>query len=301
MPIHTTSPAPNVTVNVNVPDTVQSQRVALRRQPSRRRVATETRRSSRFCVEDPEADWFVLSNDGILFGIRGANTEVCSEGIYDLGSPDAANDELEWHIKLDAPARVLNLLFEYLYNKRRTNLETVSIELLIELTEAAEKYRVRSAIDACQRALRKHIPNNALEVAHVAGKYKYHDELIRAAPYIVDEDLSVIGVNLPQNLHMPFVLYRERFVSAQSEALKAYPDHPGCARWSGIVLTILRTLHGKPRHVLMNAENIFREAKEQVMVQHGATACCVAHIRHWCQRVLTVRNAIGALELPTAA
>ncbi|THV00230.1 hypothetical protein K435DRAFT_751401 [Dendrothele bispora CBS 962.96] len=303
MPLQTTTPAPGVTVNVNVPnatvDVQQPARPAPRRRPSRRIVSIETRRSSRFCVDDPQADWFVLSNDGVLFGVRGANAEICGEGIYDLNSPDAADDELEWHIKMNAPARVLEILFEYLYNRRRrTDLETVSIDLLIELIDVAEEYRVRSAIDACQKALRKHITDNALKVVQVSGKHGYNDELVRAAPYVVDEDLSVIWANLPNHLHMPWAIFREKYVACYISALETYPEHPGCARWPAIVLTVLKMLRGKPRQILIDAENIFREAREQVMVQHGPTVCCVAHIRHWCQRVLTRRNAIGDLEVP---
>ncbi|THV00216.1 hypothetical protein K435DRAFT_657563, partial [Dendrothele bispora CBS 962.96] len=108
-------------------------------------------------------------------------------------------------IRLNIPSTICDLLFEYMYNGPRTNLETISFERLIELTEAAEEYKVYSAIDCCKHALRKHVPTNPLEVMRIAAKYGYSDELMQAAPFAIDTSLPVMSSILPPSLHMAWV------------------------------------------------------------------------------------------------
>ncbi|THV00214.1 hypothetical protein K435DRAFT_854947 [Dendrothele bispora CBS 962.96] len=306
----TTTPPAGVTVTVNVPNPVvegqPSRRAGTRATSTSRRPAqdrtvsfAELKHSTKFPPDDENADWIVLSDDGVLFGLHAANAEICSDKIYDLSSPDVSNDNLEWHIRINAPENVLELLFEYLYNKRRMNLESISIDLLVKLVYAAEEYGVRSAIDACQKALRKHIHENALKVLQVSSKFDYRDEIIKAAVYLVDEDLPVVGANLSKHLHMPFSIYREQFTSAHLYALEACPEHPDCLFWPGLVLATLKTLRGKPRRVLNKTEKIFHEAVEKTMLAQGPNACCIGYLRYWGQCIMAQRSKIGLLEIPT--
>ncbi|THV01182.1 hypothetical protein K435DRAFT_929040 [Dendrothele bispora CBS 962.96] len=211
---------------------------------SRREQSTPIRikHSPKFSVDDPENDWLCLSSDSVLYGLRIENARVNSKGIYDPDSLDLPLDHLDWHIRLNIRSAVCDLLFEHMYNGPRTNLETISFETLIELTEAAEEYRVYSAIDCCKHALRKHVPTNPLEVMKIAAKHGYRDELLQAAPFAIDTPLPVMSTVLPRDLHMTWCRYREQFVNTHRFASESYPTEHSCQHWNGVLLGVLTKL-----------------------------------------------------------
>ena len=100
-------------------------------------------------------------------------------------------------------------------------------------------------------------------------------------------------------IEIPFQsIYRERFISAHLYALEAYPEHPDCVFWPGLVLATLKTLRGKPRRVLNRTEKIFQEAVEKTMLAQGSNACCIGYLRYWGQSIIAQRSKIGLLEIP---
>ncbi|THV00215.1 hypothetical protein K435DRAFT_776679 [Dendrothele bispora CBS 962.96] len=296
------APSPGrITVNVHGSDTtidINPGQKQLKRIRGRPTVAVETRRSSKFPVENPENDWLCLSNDGVVYGIRIDNARINSKNIYDPESPDSPLDDLEWHTQLDIPSSVCDLLFEYLYNEPRTSLETVSFDTLVKVTEAAEQYKVQSAIDSCKNALRKHMSENPLEVAKLAGKYGYYEELVQAAPLLVDTSLPIIGSALPFHLHMAWFRYREQFVATRQYATESYPTDHRCQHWQGIILEVLPRLRGDPGATLVKIEDIFKEMIDKVVRKNGLDACCVNPLNIWKQRILTRRDAHEGLQIP---
>ncbi|KAK7458160.1 hypothetical protein VKT23_010068 [Stygiomarasmius scandens] len=299
------APSPNsrITLNLNVSGATidikpgQSQQKRIR---SRQSVTIEgqLKMSTKFPIEDPENDWLCRSNDGLLYGLRIENARINSENIYDPESPDSPIDDIAWHKQIDLPSTICDLLFEYLYNRPRTNLETVPFNILVDLTHAAEEYMVQSAIDACKNALRKHIPENALDVMRVAGKYGYNEEMIRAAPFLIDTALHTMNTVLPPNLHMAWCCYREQFTATHRFASEAYTNDHKCQVWNGILLEVFKRLRGEPGDILGKIEKIFEDMIDKVIQKGGVDACCVAPLKLWRETIVNRRDAHEVLQIP---
>ena len=76
------------------------------------------------------------------------HSEVFPEG--DL----ATNDEI---VQLTETSSTLELLFQYMYRQPQPDITELPFEQLSKLAEAAEKYRVFSAMEIC-RVMMKYVP-----------------------------------------------------------------------------------------------------------------------------------------------
>jgi hypothetical protein len=97
------------------------------------------------CAAD--SDITIQSSGGVLFRLHQANLKIS------LGSCEFVTTDNEV-VRLPESSAVFDLLFQFCYPERHPDLDTVKFDILAELAEAAEKYKVFSAIDICRVAMR---------------------------------------------------------------------------------------------------------------------------------------------------
>lgn len=100
-------------------------------------------------VSASDSDITIASSDGVLFKVHRRNLEMHSEGFP--GEEMATLNEV---VNLTETSTTLELLFQYMYRQPQPDLEKVPFTVLAPLAEAAEKYRVFSAIEICKIYMR---------------------------------------------------------------------------------------------------------------------------------------------------
>ena len=71
-----------------------------------------------------------------------------------MGSWQSTQAKSDAVIQLPEKSATLDLLFQFCYPERHPDLNDVAFDILAELAEAAEKYKVFSAISICTIAMR---------------------------------------------------------------------------------------------------------------------------------------------------
>ena len=71
-----------------------------------------------------------------------------------MGSWEFTETKSDVVIQLPEKSVILDLLFQFCYPERHPELDDLEFDVLAELAEAAEKYRVFSAISICKIAMR---------------------------------------------------------------------------------------------------------------------------------------------------
>ena len=108
-------------------------------------------------VNAADSDITVSSSDGVLFRVHKQNlsthSEVIPEGDF------STNEEI---VPLTETSETLELLFQYMYRQPQPDITDLPFEQLSMLAEAAEKYRVFSAMEIC-RVLMKFVLFNTTQ------------------------------------------------------------------------------------------------------------------------------------------
>lgn len=104
-----------------------------------------------------DADLVVQSADNVQFHLHRKYLEAhtgafpgAGDGLLD-SNPRRGDGEVT---SLTEPAKVLEILFQFVYPKRQPDLDNVAYEMLGPLAEAAEKYEVFAAMSVCALQLR---------------------------------------------------------------------------------------------------------------------------------------------------
>lgn len=155
-------------------------------------------------VNAADSDITISSSDGVLFKVHkrnlAAHSEVFPEG--DL----ATNDEV---VLLTEESSTLELLFQYMYRQPQPDITELPFERLSKLAEAAEKYRVFSAMEICRvmmkcvslrmkresmltsvrpPGIRASLPSHAIAVLAYGAKHGYSKVYSEAAPHTLAVD-----------------------------------------------------------------------------------------------------------------
>jgi hypothetical protein len=105
------------------------------------------------CAAD--ADIILRSTDNVLFKVHHQNLEVHSDVFADAGAVSSSSGAtLTEVVQLSETSTVLDLLLQFMYRQPQPDLRTVDFDILDDLSEAAEKYRVHSAITICSYHMR---------------------------------------------------------------------------------------------------------------------------------------------------
>lgn len=114
-------------------------------------VNTTTLQTEGYSVCATDSDVTFISSDGTLFKVHQRNLAVTSEG---FSPPDETSSAAKDVIPLSETAKVLELLFQFMYPQRQPDLTDVPFDLISALAEAAEKYQVFSAMGQCSTMMR---------------------------------------------------------------------------------------------------------------------------------------------------
>ncbi|KAF9560262.1 hypothetical protein CPC08DRAFT_479447 [Agrocybe pediades] len=82
---------------------------------------------------------------------------------------------------LPEPREVLEVLFDFIYPRRHPDLTGMLFSQLLPLADAAEKYKVYSAMAICQMCMRKFILTNPIDVFRHTSKYGYPSDIVAEA------------------------------------------------------------------------------------------------------------------------
>ena len=100
-------------------------------------------------VNAADSDVTFQSSDGVLFLIRRKNLEAIT-GAFP-GPEFSTGGEI---VPLTEPAKVLEIMFQFIYPRRHPTLEKLNFELILAVAEAVEKYEIFSAMKTCEVQLR---------------------------------------------------------------------------------------------------------------------------------------------------
>ncbi|KAK0440915.1 uncharacterized protein EV420DRAFT_1126065 [Desarmillaria tabescens] len=235
-------------------------------------ITSTSMSSSRFSY--PDADTSIYSSDGILFRLHRINITLNSHIPLQDG-------------RLPESSRILELLFQFLYNQPQPDLAELTFAVLLPLAEAAHKYRVYAAISSCRNAIRCLIPAHSLPILSAALKWKDRSLVDEAAKHTIALSAEEIVRSLDSAYLAPWILYHRSWMSALSAALRfrdpisrhwegtkdqvgAKPMANPCEVWTELWATVAFDLEGHPEK-LIDGGSIWRRARETLGLR--CTAC----------------------------
>ncbi|KAH9837805.1 uncharacterized protein C8Q71DRAFT_754589 [Rhodofomes roseus] len=243
--------------------------------------------NERFCAAD--ADITVSSSDGVLFRVHRNNLGMHSD-IFPGSEADAVPVRNEV-VTLTEKASTLELLFQFMYRQRQPDLNQVSVQELVLLAEAAEKYCIYSAMGVCKIYVRGAIPAIPMQVLVYAARHGYNDLCDEAAHCTVDIDAAVAMRYLDDRMFRKWILYREsrlQFLLSLHRPWTSVTQHEGfegedCDLWlpfMGEVLQEFRSLSS-----VNGANAIFNKYRGMLDDCHD----CQVQLREWENRIMAVQ------------
>ncbi|KAG6839441.1 hypothetical protein C0991_002538 [Blastosporella zonata] len=180
----------------------------------------EPEASQIFCAAD--ADVVFQSADNVRFSIHRKNLET-NAGAF-VPSEFKTLDEV---VHLTEDARTLDLLFKFMYPQMLPNVDKLRIHILLPLAEAAEKYEVFYATDACVRRLSSGLPSDgsqddAIKIFEFAGRHDHPGIMGVLAPLLIDTPLPKMLAMLPNLKYFSaWTLYQEHWHTVRQHAVQS--------------------------------------------------------------------------------
>ncbi|RDB20282.1 hypothetical protein Hypma_012716 [Hypsizygus marmoreus] len=177
---------------------------------------SETSRPSSFSkdFDDLNSDIVFRSDDNVLFGIHKIQLQANTSGF--------ATTELHSKneiVSLPETSAVLEQLFKFIYPKRRPKLNAdLDFVVIDALAEAAEKYEVYSAMEACEVRMRETLPNHADRILLYAVKHNYPTIADSAAMTLLHDPVGEVMKKLSPDLFLPWALYYDQWCGFQRRA-----------------------------------------------------------------------------------
>ncbi|KAF8887308.1 hypothetical protein BD779DRAFT_1527370 [Infundibulicybe gibba] len=151
----------------------------------------------------PDADVVFSSSDGVHFRIHSKNLAVNS-GVLDPGPTD-----LQAVAQLTEPASTLEILFQFIYPSRRSDISKLSPDGLFTLGEAVEKYQVFPAMELCCIYIKPLASTHAIRTLSYGLKHDYPDLIDSAAPYTIHYPLQEVVSAIPADRVLHWLAYRQ--------------------------------------------------------------------------------------------
>ncbi|KAG2014948.1 hypothetical protein CC2G_008267 [Coprinopsis cinerea AmutBmut pab1-1] len=143
-----------------------------------------------------------------MIGAHKRNLELYTDG---FPISDSVTDSLD-PVKLTESEETIRLMMQFCHNQRRPSVVDLSIRTVVDLAEAAEKYLIDAAVDACSTALfyrAKEMPLSILRYAVVFNHPKIADE---AAPFTIAYTMAEVDKVCRSNeIALLWFRYRERY------------------------------------------------------------------------------------------
>ncbi|KAF8878674.1 hypothetical protein CPB84DRAFT_1735843 [Gymnopilus junonius] len=157
-----------------------------------------------FSVSAQDADITVKSSDGFLFNLHSHNLGT-NTGAFP-GPEIGAQGEA---VLLTEPANVLEIVFQFIYPRRHPKLDDLDFVILMEVTEACEKYEVYSAMNMCEVRLNAFISEHAAEIFVHAVKHGYPELIDKTAILVCRFPVLNFVKTLPSYAVIPWLEYQQ--------------------------------------------------------------------------------------------
>ncbi|KAF9061736.1 hypothetical protein BDP27DRAFT_324057 [Rhodocollybia butyracea] len=165
-----------------------------------------------------DADVVIRSCDNVEFRLHKRNLEFTTGAFPPAETP--TNNEI---VQLSEPSETLEILFQFVYPRRFPSLDSMELESLMLVAEAAEKYEVVMAISICEFNLRKFHDTHPKRIVEFAAKHNYRELVAKMLPNLIDTDISELAEILPPYVYIPWVSRRIR--SYPSNSTTSAPEH----------------------------------------------------------------------------
>ncbi|PPR06368.1 hypothetical protein CVT24_002481 [Panaeolus cyanescens] len=227
-------------------------------------------------------DVILISSDGTEFGAHRINLESFSgrlpHFLSDSNKSASSGDHPDLgHVKFQEKAEVLKLLLQYMHHAYQPDLSSgISIDVLTELAEAAEKYVVYSALPICKAFMEREAESAPLPVFIYAVRHDYTQLADKAAlPSLtscsVEEFLkAAYEAKVPREVIIRWLRYRSlhttvadavfTFLKAErrneTDNLRHMDD---CEHWQPIECNVLEAV-GNNFMLALRLQNVFSDA-----------------------------------------
>ncbi|KAF8907668.1 hypothetical protein CPB84DRAFT_1744576 [Gymnopilus junonius] len=181
-----------------------------------------------------DADLVILSADNIQFHLHKKYLESNTGAFPGPGDVVVKSNPAGDTTQLTEPARVLEILFQFIYPKKHPTLVDVPYDILGPLSEAVEKYEVFSAMFACALQLRRFIPLYGPDIHAHAIRHNYPLLTDEVALYLLRgfTPLSTIVEKLPPIAIVPWAIIN--FESAKYSCNTSFACK-GCDLYGSII------------------------------------------------------------------
>ncbi|KAK0218155.1 hypothetical protein IW262DRAFT_1463601 [Armillaria fumosa] len=251
--------------------------------------------SERFNAVD--SDITLASHDNVHFKVHRINLKMHSDIFADAedisSSTPATTSEV---VSLTESASVLELLLQYMYRQPPPDLSEIEFSRVADLAEAAEKYRVYFAIDACKRSMwyaapssvkcshlagsSDAIPQHSFEVLTWAVKHKHSKIIDLAAQRTVSLPTDNICEAISPPILAPWLQYHKHWLDALNAEYARYPpaamhwnnstrecDIP-CEAWTHSYAMIAHKMGARP-HLLLKLDEVFGPSEDYLQARCG--------------------------------
>ncbi|KAF8878654.1 hypothetical protein CPB84DRAFT_325793 [Gymnopilus junonius] len=183
--LHTDSSSCLQTVSLNMPDEALSTPIV----------------NDQFSAQD--ADITIQSSDGILFKLHRSNLAGIT-GAF----PGPEIDTQGEIVHLTEPAKVLEIVFQYVYPRKHPSLKDLDFDTLLQVAEAVEKYDVFSAMNTCEWRLSEFLPDHAVEILAHSVKHGYPESIDKAGLVLSRTPHLEMVEMLPLHCVVPWLKYQ---------------------------------------------------------------------------------------------
>ncbi|KAI0052363.1 hypothetical protein FA95DRAFT_1389633 [Auriscalpium vulgare] len=255
--------------------------------------------SARF--SSANSDVMIRSSDDVVFKLIRRDLAAYSE-IFPGEDVDTHNEV----VLLTEDAETLELLFQYTCRQPLPILDDVPFEKVAKLAEAAEKYRVFSAMAICQIRMKAAVQQHPLAVLGYAARHGYASMCDEAAPLTIDTPSGTFLQAFGPAIFMKWVLYRDEWIRLHHMTLKkprAYQLHKGgaedCELWAPFFQEVTVALSDEGSLPLLGLDKVI----ESLMASKSVSSCTQCHSRatNWRRTLETARGRIplfSTIRLP---
>ncbi|KAL1714414.1 hypothetical protein EV715DRAFT_209623 [Schizophyllum commune] len=232
------------------------------------------RQSTRFASPDKDVIVFRCV-DGTLFNIHRRNLQSTTDGPLAEDFPAPPGET----VQLTEDSETLETLFSFVYPGIYPSLVDMPFAKLALVAEAAEKYRVASAMAMCRVTIRLGAlyKEHAAEALQYAYKHGYEDLLNLAAPYSVNMSVRDVRKIWSFPLIVAWAEYKEAWLRAfreDSHEIRHRNRHPNgdsdCKYWSRVVGVVdTRASDVASRDIFVDLDVLFDGASQGLSCAGG--------------------------------
>ncbi|KII91407.1 hypothetical protein PLICRDRAFT_38160 [Plicaturopsis crispa FD-325 SS-3] len=256
--------------------------------------------SKRFFAAD--SDVTLRSRDKVRFLVHHRNVSATSESLAALEIQSVLKGDVT---DLPESSEVLDILLQYMYPQRQPDLQSVSMSILKEVAEAAEKYEVFSAMEIAKLHMRKRLstPGGPVwDILDYSTKHGYAEIMDEAARKAMENKSQCAKPReIPSAVAPVWLQFQLAWLHALSSVLHSPGDQwkqthrlsnskqaEHCGGWSKYYAEMASRIGGAPAE-LTNVESYFLAISRP----EECAKCCAA-IDRW-----KTRTAAFVAGIPT--